>query len=220
MKKNVWLIGMLLASLVIISAGYFAYPNDKGNDHRRTIRKCNWQCQRSSLKAIASKADITDSSGSFKLKNVPIGRQTLRVSLIGYEEAVIRNIEVTSSKEVVLEIRMKERIKKLEEVVVRAGRQKNRALNEAALVSARQFSVDEAVRYAGTRNDPSRMAQNYAGVSGTNDGRNDIIIRGNSPAGVLWRMEGIDIPNPNHYSTLGSTGGPVTILNTNTLKEF
>ena len=49
--------------------------------------------------------------------------------------------------------------------------------------------------------------------------RNDIIIRGNSPAGVLWRMEGIDIPNPNHYSTLGSTGGPVTILNTNTLKN-
>ena len=63
------------------------------------------------------------------------------------------------------------------------------------------------------------MAQNFAGVSGSNDARNDLIIRGNSPAGVLWRMEGIDIPNPNHYSTLGSTGGPVTILNTNTLKN-
>ena len=218
MKKNIWLIGMLLASLVISAQNISLTQTIKGTiideQSGNVIGNANVI-----LESNPSKGDITDSSGSFKLKNVPIGRQTLRVSLIGYEEAVIRNIEVTSSKEVVLEIRMKERIRKLEEVVVRAGRQKNRALNEAALVSARQFSVDEAVRYAGTRNDPSRMAQNYAGVSGTNDGRNDIIIRGNSPAGVLWRMEGIDIPNPNHYSTLGSTGGPVTILNTNTLKN-
>jgi hypothetical protein len=162
---------------------------------------------------------VTDSMGHFRISQVPIGRQSIRVSLVGYEEAVIRNIEVTSSKEVVLEIRLKERVKKLDEVIVRAGRQKNKALNEAAVVSARQFSVEEAVRYSGTRNDPSRMAQNFAGVSGSNDARNDIIIRGNSPAGVLWRMDGVDIPNPNHYSTLGSTGGPVTILNTNTLKN-
>jgi hypothetical protein len=162
---------------------------------------------------------VTDSLGSFKLKNIPIGRQTIRVTLAGYEEAVISNIEVTSSKEVVLEIKMKERIRKLDEVVIRAGKQKNRALNEAAVVSARQFSVDEAVRYAGTRNDPSRMAQNFAGVSGSNDARNDIVIRGNSPSGVLWRLDGIDIPNPNHFSTLGATGGPVSMLNTNTLKN-
>ncbi|MDL5410444.1 hypothetical protein QSH82_24605, partial [Escherichia coli] len=81
-------------------------------------------------------------------------------------------------------------------VVVQSSRSKNKAINEVAVVSARQLSMDEAVRYAGTRNDPSRMAQNFAGVSGSNDARNDIVIRGNSPAGVLWRMEGIDIPNP------------------------
>ena len=162
---------------------------------------------------------ISDSAGNFKLQDVPIGRQAIRASFMGYEDAFVQNIEVTSSKEVVLEIRLKERIKKLEEVVVSASRQKSRALNEAAIASARQFSVDEAVRYAGTRNDPSRMAQNFAGVSGTNDARNDIVIRGNSPSGVLWRMDGIDIPNPNHFSTLGATGGPVSILNTNTLKN-
>jgi hypothetical protein len=166
-----------------------------------------------------SKAAMTDETGNFKLTGIPIGRQTIKVSYAGYEEAYVQNIEVTSSKEVVLEIKLKEKVKKLDEVIVTAGRQKNKALNDAAVVSARQFSVEEAVRYAGSRNDPSRMAQNFAGVSGGNDARNDIIIRGNSPAGVLWRMEGIDIPNPNHYSTLGSTGGPVTILNTNTLKN-
>lgn len=162
---------------------------------------------------------LTDDKGSFKLLNVPIGRQTIHVTAIGYEDAFLQNIEVTSSKEVVLEIRLKEKVKKLDDVLVSSGKSKNRALNEAAVVSARQLSTDEAFRYSGTRNDPSRMAQNFAGVSGSNDGRNDIIIRGNSPSGVLWRMDGIDIPNPNHFSTLGSTGGPVSILNINTLKN-
>jgi hypothetical protein len=163
--------------------------------------------------------DITDSLGQFTLNRVPIGRQTFVVSLMGYEPATLSNIEVTSSKEVIVEIRLRERIRKLDELVLISGRSKNKALNEAALVSARQFSVDEAVRYAGSRNDPSRMVQNFAGVTGSNDARNDIVIRGNSPTGVLWRMEGIDIPNPNHYSTIGATGGPVTMLNTNNLKN-
>lgn len=162
---------------------------------------------------------ISDSKGVFTLEKVPIGRQNIKASTSGYEEAFIANIEVTSSKEVVIEIRLKEKVQKMEELVMKTGKSKNKALNEAAVVSARQLSVDEAFKYAGTRNDPSRMAQNFAGVSGTNDGRNDIIIRGNSPAGVLWRMDGIDIPNPNHFSTLGATGGPVSILNINTLKN-
>ena len=160
-----------------------------------------------------------DSNGVFVLHNIPIGRHSFKATMVGYEDVVLTNYEVTSSKEVWLDIRMRERITKLDEVVVTGGKQKSRALNEMSLASARQFSMDEAVRYSGTRNDPSRMAQNFAGVSGTNDARNDIVIRGNSPAGVLWRMDGIDIPNPNHFSTLGATGGPVSILNTNTLKN-
>ncbi len=164
-------------------------------------------------------AAISDEKGIFSLPKVPIGRQNIKASMSGYDETWIANVEVTSSKEVVIEIKMKEKVTRLDEVVYKAGKSKNKALNEAALVSARQLSTDEAFKYAGTRNDPSRMAQNFAGVSGSNDGRNDIIIRGNSPTGVLWRMDGIDIPNPNHFSTLGSTGGPVSILNINTLKN-
>ena len=162
---------------------------------------------------------VTGSDGTFMLYKVPLGRQNISISLIGYESSSVTNIEVTSSKEVVLEIHLKEKVKKMDEVVVTGGKSKMKALNDAAVVSARQLSIDEAFRYSGTRNDPSRMAQNCAGVSGGNDARNDIIIRGNSPAGVLWRMDGIDIPNPNHFSTLGSTGGPVSILNINTLKN-
>ncbi len=169
--------------------------------------------------SINNTSSITNSKGNFVLEKIPIGRQNLKASIIGYEEGYISNIEVTSSKEVVIEIRLKEKITKMEEVVVKSDKSKNKAINEVAVISARQLSIDEAFKYAGTRSDPSRMAQNFAGVSGSNDGRNDIIIRGNSPAGVLWRMDGIDIPNPNHFGTLGATGGPVSILNINTLKN-
>ncbi|MFZ4059009.1 MAG: TonB-dependent receptor [Ferruginibacter sp.] len=162
---------------------------------------------------------IANEKGWFKLDKIPVGRQQFRISSAGYEDLVLYNIEITSSKEVVLEIKLKEKVKKLDEVVLRAGKSKNKAINETALISARQLSTDEAFRFSGTRNDPSRMAQNFAGVSGSNDGRNDIVIRGNSPAGVLWRMDGIDIPNPNHFSTLGATGGPVSMLNINLLKN-
>ncbi len=79
--------------------------------------------------------------------------------------------------------------------------------------------MDEVTRYAGGRNDPARLASNFAGVSSTNDSRNDIVVRGNSPTAVLWRMEGIPIPNLNHFTTLGTTGGPVSALNTNALKN-
>ena len=220
MKKAIFFSVMMLASLLIAGQNSYFTQTVKGiiiDEQSGNVLANVTVLIEGITPAIAA---ISDSSGSFKLRKVPIGRQTIRVSCIGYEEVIVKNIEVTSSKEVVLEIRMKETIKKLEEVVVTGTRQKkHRALNETAIVSARQFSVDEAVRYAGTRNDPSRMAQNFAGISGTNDARNDIVIRGNSPSGVLWRMDGIDIPNPNHFSTLGATGGPVSILNTNTLKN-
>src|SRR5207344_2578156 len=91
------------------------------------------------------------------------------------------------------------------------------ANNDMATVSVRTFSVEEAERYAGVRNDVSRMASNYAGVQNANDAVNDIVIRGNSPYGLLWRLEGVDIPNPNHFGDFGSTGGPVSMLNTNAL---
>jgi len=105
----------------------------------------------------------------------------------------------------------------MDEVVVKAGGNPQDAINELAMVSSRGFDMEETNRYAGSRNDPARMAQNFAGVSGANDSRNDIIIRGNSPTGVLWRLEGIDIPNPNHFGAMGTTGGPVSILNNNLL---
>jgi hypothetical protein len=159
----------------------------------------------------------TDTDGYFEIKNVPIGRIVLKISYLGYKEQIIPNILVTSGKEVQLNIELEEQIFSNQEIVIVAQPDKTQLNNELATVSARGFGIEETSRYAGSRNDPARMASNFAGVSGANDARNDIVIRGNSPSGLLWRFEGIDIPSPNHFGTLGTTGGPVGMLNNNVL---
>ncbi len=161
----------------------------------------------------------TDLNGEFELKNVPIGRRAIRLSYLGYEPVTLSNLVLTSAKALEVNVALIESVTALEEVVVTATDQKGTAINQLATVSARTLSIEEAGRYSGSFNDPARMAQNFAGVSGASDDRNDIIIRGNSPTGVLWRMEGIDIPSPNHFSTLGTTGGPISMLNINNLSN-
>ena len=155
---------------------------------------------------------VANDEGAFELENVPVGRRTLELSYIGYQEIIIDNVIVNSGKEVILNIEMEESTALLAEVVIYAQRN-GEVRNEMATVSARQFSVAETNRYAGSRGDPGRMASNFAGVQGADDSRNDIIVRGNAPSGVLWRLEGVNIPNPNHFAIPGTGGGPVTILN-------
>lgn len=162
---------------------------------------------------------VTDIDGYFRLENVPIGRQGIRITYLGYEPVTLPNIVVTAGKEVILDIALEESVENLDEVVVKAETQKDQAQNELATISARTFSVEEVNRYSGGRSDVARLASNFAGVATSNDSRNDIVIRGNSPTGLLWRLEGIPIPNPNHFSTLGTTGGPVSALNPNILKN-
>lgn len=162
------------------------------------------------------KPTTTDLNGVFEVKNVPVGKVDVHVSYIGYEPFMARNVELTSGKEKVMNIELTEQVVKIEEVTITA-RGRGETQNQMAALSARSFSVRETERYAGSWGDPARMASNFAGVITANDSRNDIIIRGNSPQGVLWRLEGITIPNPNHFGALGSTGGPVCAINNNLL---
>lgn len=161
---------------------------------------------------------ITDVNGSFRIENVPFGRQVFAVQYIGYKSITIPNVLVTAGKEVVLNLMLEESVEKLEEVVITADANKDLPMNDLAKVSARTFSIEEVTRFSGGRNDPAKLAASYAGVSSTNDARNDIVVRGNSPTGLLWRIEGIPIASTNHFSTLGTTGGPVNALNTNMLR--
>ncbi len=159
---------------------------------------------------------ISDDQGRFKLDNVEIGRISLKITFIGYHDVILTGLNLQSGKELVLNIEMEEQVIMGEEVVIKARTDKSLSINKLAMISSRGFTVEETERYAGSRNDVARMAANYAGVLGVDDSRNDIIIRGNSPTGLLWRLEGVDIPNPNHWGMTGTTGGPVSMLN-NTL---
>ncbi len=161
----------------------------------------------------------TDLEGYFKLTDVPIGRQTLQVTFLGYGERTIPNVMVTTGKEVVLNLSLEEKVLVTDEVVVTANAEKVATNNELTTVSSRSFNLEETGRYAGSLNDPARMAANFAGVASNNDDRNDIVIRGNSPTGVLWRLDGINIPNPSHFGALGASGGPVSMLNYNVLDK-
>jgi hypothetical protein len=159
---------------------------------------------------------ITGSEGEFTFTKVPIGRNSFMFTFIGYEAVQIKDIVVSSGKEVFLPIEMTEKVEELEQVVIRAYK-KGEVINKMASISARSFSVEETEHFAGSWSDPARMATNFAGVASGNDTRNDIVIRGNSPNGLLWRLEGVDIPNPNHFAVQGSSGGPVCMLNSNLL---
>ncbi len=161
---------------------------------------------------------VSDVNGNFRINNVPVGRRAIKITYVSYNDVVLNDIILNSAKEVVLNIEMQEKVIKAKEVTVTAKVIKSQTNNDLVLISGRSFTIDQTNRYAGSLTDPSRMAANFAGVAGGgNDQRNDIIIRGNSPMGLLWRLEGADIPNPNHFSNQGANGGPVSILNNNTL---
>ena len=160
----------------------------------------------------------TDEKGFFKLTQVPVGRQSITISSISHHQITLENQEVKSGKELYLEIELEEKIAQVGEVKISA---KKNAKPENEMISNSNVNMTpkQTERFAGSLNDVSRMAMNYAGVISASDNRNDIIIRGNSPAGILWRLNGINIPNPNHFGSLGSTGGPITILNNNNLAK-
>ncbi|MEX1189685.1 MAG: TonB-dependent receptor [Bacteroidia bacterium] len=159
----------------------------------------------------------SDFDGNFRLEKVPVGRPVIQVSMVGYSPIKLGSLVLTSSKELILNVALEAAFVQGKTVEIIAKVDKDKPLNELSAVSTRTFSVDEAQRYAGSFGDPARLSTSFAGVVAGNDQRNDIVVRGNSPLGVLWRLEGIDIPSPSHYSGSGTSGGAVSILNTNVL---
>lgn len=157
-------------------------------------------------------AVAADENGKFELKNVPVGKQSIKATFLGYKEITLQNLTINSGKELVLTISMEEDLHSVAEVVVTAKIEKNKPLNDMSVVSTRAFSVEETQKFAAAVNDPARMATSFAGVVQGPDGNNHISIRGNSPNGLLWRMEGVEIPNPNHFSNVGTSGGGISIL--------
>jgi hypothetical protein len=161
----------------------------------------------------------TDSAGCYKM-SIPVGRHTVSVSHIAFGSIRINDIQITSGKAVPLNFEMHEQIIQTGDIAVQGSY--NRWINPMATVSVRSLRSQDASRYAAGYFDPLRMVANFAGVaSGNSNENNEIIIRGNSPRGILWRLEGIEIPNPNHFANgQGSTSGGYTAITTDVLSSF
>jgi hypothetical protein len=163
----------------------------------------------------ADKGTATDTLGRYRLEQAPAGRYRLQVSYIGYDTLIVPEVLVESGKEVVLDLELSESSTQLGEVVVRASRSDLRTYSP----TVRTLTIEETLRFPATFFDPARLATNSAGVVNDNDQTNGMSIRGNSPNGMVWRLEGVDIVNPNHTPNAGTfsdrvtrNGGGVNIL--------
>ncbi|MEQ9305820.1 MAG: carboxypeptidase-like regulatory domain-containing protein, partial [Marinoscillum sp.] len=167
------------------------------------------------LSTATVRGAIADMDGNFQIPNLPIGRHTIKVSFVGYEDAYLTDVQLGTGKESIITIALEERLTSLEAVVVTAAN--GEPVNEMATVSAKSFEAEETKRYAASFSDPARMVQAFAGVASTDDASNEIVIRGNSPNWMLWKLEGVEIPSPNHFAEEGYSAGAISILSANLL---
>ena len=163
---------------------------------------------------------LSDENGAFVLEHVPVGRVHLEANLIGFQPYIPEDAVLLSTKSLYLEIDLIPATLNLKESVITGSRNAFEPLNSLSVLSARSFTVDEMERVAAAVNDPGRAALSYPGVQkGEDDTENQIVVRGNAPTGILWRLEGIDIPNPNHFALIGSSGGGLTVFSAQVLSR-
>ena len=158
---------------------------------------------------------VTDQSGRYRLEGVPIGRQQLKISYLGYETALLSELLVETGKEFIQDVQLSEATAALQAVVVQA-KGKHSMPHPLSIYT---MKVEEQFRYPTTYYDPARLATTLPGVTGVDDQGNNISVRGNSPASLKWRLEGVEIVNPNHTANAGTfsdrptaAGGGVNIL--------
>ncbi len=146
-------------------------------------------------------------NGLFTIERVPVGRQTFSVEMKGYSRLEQKGIVVSTGKELFIEL-------EISNIDAETGTKPN---NELLLVSSRSLSVEEMQRFPATFNDPNRMNMSFAGVQPLRDGDSDVNTRGNSSMTALYRLEGLDIPNPNHFAFMAVMGGGLTVFSTSVL---
>lgn len=161
---------------------------------------------------------VSDSNGFFQFSQIPVGRKSIMISSIGFKPIILSNLLLESGKQMILNIEMEEDRSVIKEIIIKVEQNKSMPINNMAMVSARKFSVEETRRFAAGLNDPARIAANFAGVVNAGDG-NGLVIRGNAPNGLLWRLEGLDIPNPNHFARVGTSGGAISMLSAQLLSN-
>jgi len=158
----------------------------------------------------------TDFDGNFLFTGVEPGFVRLRVSTVGYETRLSSEIMVTATRSSNIDIGLRERPIDLEAVEVRVSLFERR---DESPVSLRRLGIQEIERSPGANRDISRVIQGLPGVASTPAFRNDVIVRGGGPAENSFFLDGVEIPNINHFATQGASGGPVGIINTDFIRE-
>lgn len=165
----------------------------------------------------SDKGTVTDIDGSYLIKGLKPGRYDIKVTFIGYEPSITKEVLVAGTKEVIVDVRLKESSVSLGEVVIRPHINKTEPVNPLSLVGGKMLSMEEASRYAGGFNDPARIVASFAGIGGTSD-NNGISVHGHAPASLQWRIEGVQINSPNHFAdVLESGAGVVGAINSSIL---
>lgn len=159
---------------------------------------------------------ITDAEGNFELKGLKPGFVRVQASFIGYHSALSSEIEVSNAKIVFIEIRMEKRDAEIEEVTVNASPFRK---TEESPVSLKTIGIAEIEKSPGANRDISKVIQSFAGVLSSPSFRNDIIIRGGGPSESRFYLDGVEVPNINHFATQGASGGAVGILNADLIRE-
>jgi len=163
-----------------------------------------------------NKATLTDEKGYYEIKDLSPGYYTISASYLGFESKTFSEIEVNNTKYSEVNFPLEEKISALKELEVKAS---PFVKKEESPISLRTISVAEIARNPGGNRDISKVIQSFPGVAPTVAYRNDIIIRGGAPNENRFYLDGIEIPNINHFATQGSSGGPVGMVNVDFIRE-
>ena len=159
---------------------------------------------------------VTDDGGNFQINGLKPGFVRVQASFIGYHSALSSEIEISNAKVAFVEIRMEKRDAEIEEVTVSISPFRK---TEESPVSLKTIGIAEIEKSPGANRDISKVIQSYAGVLSSPSFRNDIIIRGGGPSESRFYLDGVEVPNINHFATQGASGGAVGILNADLIRE-
>ena len=160
--------------------------------------------------------DATDINGKYEIKGIPVNTYQIKASIIGYASKTKTDVVVQASKPVEVDFSLIEETIKLQDVTVRAG-YFSKAPTE--IISTRSFGYEEIRRAPGGFEDVVRALSVLPGVAQADPGRNDLVVRGGAPSENLYIVDGIEIPNINHFGTQGAAGGPLSYINLDFVKE-
>jgi len=212
MLKQLLLFAIIISSSIIINAQSFGTLTGtvKSKKTGETVIGATVRIDGTSL---AAKTNV---NGVFILKEIPPKTYNISCTSIGFKSVTRFGVIVRSEGNIDLDFDLEEKNKSLGKVVIRANPFEK---TEATPLSIQKLSKEEITSYPGGNNDVAKVVQTLPGVSGSVGGfRNDIIIRGGAPNENVYYLDGIEIPNINHFSTQGSAGGPVGLLNVSFFK--